>query len=181
MCIRDRDTGTSKLYDELLADMMLRPHWARSASPPGPDPGHKSPLSSVPPWLPSLPKCDGIALRCLMCLPYEHCMTMNYSIGPSIRNTYLSEPQTLSCWPNAWPLSKIRSLFRPRFRIAFILHVYFERVFSYWRRLFWRVPPASNAPSPGSRNEDCRQQSPATDYVTRSGPTSMLLSYKYKK
>ena len=29
--------------DDLLADMTLHPHWARSASPPGSDPGHKSP------------------------------------------------------------------------------------------------------------------------------------------
>ena len=34
---------TSKLYDKLPADMVLRPHWAWSASPPGPDTGHKSP------------------------------------------------------------------------------------------------------------------------------------------
>ena len=77
-------TDTSKLYDELLADMILCLLWARTASPPGPDPGHKSPLSSVPPCLSSLPKCDGMALLCLVCLPYKYCMTMYYSIGPPI-------------------------------------------------------------------------------------------------
>ena len=30
-----------------------------------------------------------MALRCLLCLPYGYCMTIYYSIGPPIRNTYL--------------------------------------------------------------------------------------------
>ena len=40
-------TDKFKLYDELLALMILRLHWARSASPPGPEPGRKSPARSA--------------------------------------------------------------------------------------------------------------------------------------
>ena len=81
------DTRTSKRYEQ-LADIIFRPHLARSASPPGPDAGHRSPLSSLPTRLPLLSKGDGMALRCLVRSPYEYCITMNLSTGPPTRTTY---------------------------------------------------------------------------------------------
>ena len=40
--------GHASKLKELLADMILRPHLARSTFPPGPDPGHKSPARPAP-------------------------------------------------------------------------------------------------------------------------------------
>ena len=37
-----RFSQRSKLYDKLLADMILPSHWARSSFPPGTNPSHKS-------------------------------------------------------------------------------------------------------------------------------------------
>ena len=73
-----------------------------------------------------------------------------------------------------------------RFRIAFFLHVYFERVFSYRWRLFWMGAPCfqcAEVQGPGGRSEYCRQLPPPTDYVRnlQSGPPSMLLLYNWKK
>ena len=42
------------------------------------------------------------------------------------------------CWSNARSFFCIRFLIHRRFRIAFFLLVHFERVFSCWRRLFWK-------------------------------------------
>ena len=164
------DTRMSKLYDELLADMIPRPHWARSASPPGPGPSHKSALLRHPCLL-SLPKCDGMAFGCLMCLPYEYCMTMYYSIGQPIKNTYFERASDsyLLVQSQATFLLRVHPfLIRRRFRIAFFSHVYFERIFSYWRRLFWKGAPCfkcAEVQGSGRRNEGCHQQPPATDCV----------------
>ena len=73
------------------------------------------------------------------------------------------------------------------FKIAFFLHIYFKRVFSYWRRLFWKGTPCferAEVQGPCSRNENSRQQPPPTDYLLRSlhsGPPLMILWCKWKK
>ena len=47
LCVTQKIAGihghASKVNSELPADVILCPHGARSASPPGPDPGHQSP------------------------------------------------------------------------------------------------------------------------------------------
>ena len=179
------DTRTSKLYDELLADMILRPHWARSASPPGPNPGHKSPLSSVPLCLSCLPTCDGMALCCLMCLPYEYCMTMYYSLGPPIRNTYLDwASDSYFGWCNAWPLPIPGFFsakgFESRYFCTYTSNEYFLLTAAILKgcpllRIRWGAgcwQPKQRLPPAATSNRLCN---------LRSGPPSMLLSYKGKK
>ena len=96
-------------------------------------------------------------------------MTMYYSIGPPIRKPSLSEPQVLICCSNASPLSCIRFLIRRRVRIALLLHVYFELcIFLLTVAILKECPffECAEVQGAGSRNEDYRQQPPATDYVT---------------
>ena len=85
------------------------------------------------------------------------------------KETYIwCELQILICWSNASPRSYIWFLIHRRFRIAFFLPVYFERVSSYWRRLFWKGATCCECAEvwrAGNRNKDYRQHPAANDYV----------------
>ena len=82
------------------------------------------------------------------------------------------------------PLSYVRFLVHRRFRIVLLLHVYFERVFSYWRRLFWKGAlcfECAEVRGAGSRNEGCRLSATGDRLRNLQGcPPSMLLLYKGK-
>ena len=90
----------------------------------------------------------------------------NHLFGVSLRFLFVGPT------PVTFPVSGFLPTER-RFQIAFFLHVYFERVVSYRRQLFWTGTPClefAEVQCAGSRNEDCRQQGPAIEYVRQSAP-----------
>ena len=162
---------TSKVCDELLAYMILCPHWALSASTARTWPRSQIPSLLRPP-MPSFPpavRWHVIALSInVLTVRVLHDDELQQYRPANKKHQFWVSLRFLFCWPNARPFSDISGFlsaegFESRYFCTYISNEYFLLTAVILKGSpMLRMRRGAGC---GSRNEDSRHQPPATDYV----------------